>query len=164
MLINIFIYLSILTNQYQSGLFPQLLGHIPDNAVHLLECAIQRHHTERHNTILQLSIYLVQLAGCLLEIIQFKACQIWILYHHSLGNNQLANQIHQPIQLVHPNANHLTAFPMMYWLVAALGWHRCWPRGLAWQSGSRRISGICLLLCFIFRSSWQLRLDRICIL
>ena len=164
MLINIFINLSILTNQYQSGLFPQLLGHIPDNAVHLLECTIQRHHAERHNTILQLSIYLVQLAGCLLEIIQFKACQIWILYHHSLSNNQLANQIHQPIQLVHPNANHLTAFPMMYWLVAALGWHRCWPRGPAWQSGSRRISVIGLLLCFIFRSSWQFRLDRICIL
>ena len=107
MLVDILINLSILSFQYQSCLFTQFLGHVTDNAVHLLEGPLKRYHSKSHNTVLKLTIYLMQLAGCLLKIIQLKPGNIRILSYHSLSNNQLTYQVHKLIQLIYPYGNHL---------------------------------------------------------
>ena len=144
MLVDVLINLCFLTNQHQPRLLAQLLGHIPDDAVHLLEGTLQRHHAQCHHAVLQLPINLVQLPGSLLEIVQLKAGQVRILGNHGLGNNQFPYQVHQLVQLVHPDADHLGSFPVMHRRPAACHWR--WRR-------CHRLRP--------FRYRRQLRLDRL---
>lgn len=54
----------------------QLLAHIPDDAVHLLEYAGQGHHTHGHDYILQLIGELAQFPGRLVEVVQVQALEV----------------------------------------------------------------------------------------
>ena len=56
-----FVHLGFFTDQRQVGLLAQLLAHVPDDAVHLLERAGYRDHPQRHGDVLQFVGKLAQL-------------------------------------------------------------------------------------------------------
>lgn len=90
-----FIHLSIAAVCNQLCLLIQLFGHIAHNAGHFLERAVQRHHADAHNNILQFVGQLAQLTDGLCEVIQTQAVQIGVTRNHRLGSYNFAHQIHQ---------------------------------------------------------------------
>ena len=102
---NGLVHLGLLANQGQLGLLAQLLGHIAHNPVHLLERAGQRHHPQGHGHVLELVGQLPQLAGRFRKGVQFQALQVRRGGDHGLGDDNLAHDGSQLVQLAQVDAD-----------------------------------------------------------
>ncbi len=71
----------------------QLLSHIADDAVHLLEHACQGHHTYRHNGVLKLAGEFFKIAGSLIEALQLQTFEVGIRNDHGFGSDYLTYYI-----------------------------------------------------------------------
>ena len=122
--------LRVLADQRQSGAFVQFLAHIADDPLHLLEGRQHRHHPQGHGNILQLVSQLAQLAGGLGKVVQLQILQVRRRRDHRLRDDDLANHVHQLIELAEVNADQALLRMLLGGLLPSGG------RGAALAAGS----------------------------
>ena len=104
---DVLVHLGVLADEHEPRLLAEVLRHVADDAVHLLERAADWHHAERHDAVLQFFVELVELTRGLREIRKLEAREVGVLRHHRLRNHELADEVHEAVELVDAHGNHL---------------------------------------------------------
>ena len=99
------VHLGVLAHQDQLGLLVQLLAHVADDAVHLLEGGRDGDHPQGHGHILKLVGELAQLPGGLGKGVQLESLELRGAGDHGLGDDDLAHHGGQLIQLAQADAD-----------------------------------------------------------
>ena len=128
------VHLGVLAHQGELHLLVQLFAHIPDDAVHLLEGVGHRNHPQGHGHVLQLVRKLAQLPGGLGEGVQMQALQVRRAGDHGLGNDDLAHDGGELVQLAQAHADEALLLALA--LGVLLG-----GAGLGRRSGGRLLGG-----------------------
>ena len=112
---NIFINLSVLTDNLKFYIFAKLFGCIINYSVHLLECIFKRHHTHCHYGILKFWCYFWKLACWLLEVCKVKSrhFKVRILQNYCFCDNKLSDKIHQKIHLFNIHTDKTLCFTFL---------------------------------------------------
>ena len=98
--------LDLLAGGFELDRLAQLPRHVADEPGHLLEERTHRHHAQRHSDLLELPRDLVELAdGFAQDAASRQAAQLGRLADHGLGDDQLADEVHQPVQPVGVHAD-----------------------------------------------------------
>ena len=93
------VYLCILAFHNELYVLVELLFHVADDTVHLLEYSGKRNHSDGHYGILKLACELSELAGSLVEAFKLKAVEIRVGNNHGLGGDDLAYYVVQSVEL-----------------------------------------------------------------
>ena len=86
-------------------LLAELFAHVAYDAVHLVEGALQRHHSDGHDDILKLVGELAKLAYGFCEVVQPQPLKVGVAGDHRLSRNDLTDEIHKLVKLGLVNAD-----------------------------------------------------------
>ena len=96
---NVAIELGLLTFQQELNLLLLLRGEISHQSVHLVEHRADRDHAKRHGVALKFRGDPAELAQAAHQLKAVDHLDVGVLDHHRLGDDQLAHEIDQVVQL-----------------------------------------------------------------
>ena len=96
---DVAIELGLLTFQHELDLLLLLRGEIAHQSVHLVEHRADRDHAKRHGVSLKFRGDPAELAQAAHQLKAVDRLDVGVLDHHRLGDDQLAHEIHQVVQL-----------------------------------------------------------------
>ena len=97
--------LGFFPDELQFDLLLLFAREVPDEAEHLPEGARDRNHANAHRDVLDRACDAVELQARLLEILEMMSLEIGIVGHHRLGQDQLADEVHQGVELLEIDAD-----------------------------------------------------------
>ena len=92
------VHFSVFALQLKVDLFTGFDAGVMNQANHLFEGSGKRHHAHGHGHILQVAGDAAQVVRSLLKVFKLMTNEVWIARDHSLGNDQLAHQVHEGIE------------------------------------------------------------------